>query len=67
VFNGLTVVTPEFVEKAHVNGLAVHVWTVNDRAEMEWLIDIGVDGIMTDRPTLLEEVLAAHSDHSAAA
>ena len=58
VFNGITVVTPEFVEEAHANGLAVHVWTINDRAEMEWLIDIGVDGIMTDRPTLLEEVLA---------
>jgi glycerophosphoryl diester phosphodiesterase len=34
------------------------VWTINERADMEWLIDIGVDGIMTDRPTLLEEVLA---------
>ena len=56
-FNGLTVVTPEFVEKAHANGFAVHVWTINDRAEMEWLIDIGVDGVMTDRPTLLEQVL----------
>ena len=57
VFNGITVVTPEFVEKAHANGLAVHVWTINDREEMEWLIEIGVDGIMTDRPTLLEKVL----------
>ena len=56
--NGVTVVTPEFVERAHANGLAVHVWTINDRADMEWLIEIGVDGIMTDRPTLLEEVLA---------
>jgi glycerophosphoryl diester phosphodiesterase len=59
VFNGITVVTPEFVEEAHANGLAVHVWTINERDEMEWLIEIGVDGIMTDRPTLLEEVLAA--------
>jgi glycerophosphoryl diester phosphodiesterase len=56
--NGITVVTPEFVAKAHANGLAVHVWTINDRAEMEALIEMGVDGIMTDRPTLLEEVLA---------
>ncbi|HEX2085833.1 MAG TPA: glycerophosphodiester phosphodiesterase [Solirubrobacteraceae bacterium] len=54
----ITVVTPEFVQRAHANGLAVHVWTINDRAEMEWLIDIGVDGIMSDRPTLLEQVLA---------
>ena len=55
---GLTVVTPEFVQRAHANGLAVHVWTINDRPTMEWLVDIGVDGIMSDRPTLLEQVLA---------
>ena len=57
--NGIPVVSQEFVDRAHANGLAVHVWTINDRAEMEWLIGLGVDGIMTDRPTLLEEVLAA--------
>lgn len=57
-YEGLQVVTPEFVTKAHANGLAVHVWTINERAEMEWLIDLGVDGIMTDRPTVLAEVLA---------
>ncbi len=55
---GITVVTPEFVQRAHANGFAVHVWTINDRADMEWLIDIGVDGIMSDVPTLLEQVLA---------
>jgi glycerophosphoryl diester phosphodiesterase len=55
---GLTVVTPEFVQRAHANGLAVHVWTINDRPTMEWLVDIGVDGVMTDRPALLEQVLA---------
>jgi glycerophosphoryl diester phosphodiesterase len=57
VFNGVTVVTEEFVQEAHDNGLAVHVWTINTRSEMEWLIEIGVDGIMSDRPTLLERVL----------
>jgi glycerophosphoryl diester phosphodiesterase len=56
--NGVTVVTPEFVRRAHANGLAVHVWTINERDDMEWLLDIGVDGVMTDRPTLLEQVLA---------
>ena len=61
-FNGLEIVNEDFVRKAHANGLAVHVWTINDRATMEWLIDIGVDGIMSDRPTLLESVLRkAHS------
>lgn len=57
VFEGLTVVTEDFVADAHANDLAVHVWTINDRETMAWLIDIGVDGIMTDRPTLLEDVL----------
>lgn len=56
-FEGFTVVTPDFVQNAHANDLAVHVWTINDRPTMEWLISIGVDGIMTDRPTLLEEIL----------
>jgi glycerophosphoryl diester phosphodiesterase len=57
VFNGIEVVSQDFVEDAHSNDLAVHVWTINDRATMEWLIEIGVDGIMTDRPRLLQRVL----------
>jgi glycerophosphoryl diester phosphodiesterase len=56
-FEGLTILTPDFVKDAHANGLAVHVWTINDRPTMERLIEIGVDGIMSDRPTLLETVL----------
>jgi glycerophosphoryl diester phosphodiesterase len=67
VFNGVTVVTPEFVDKAHANGLAVHVWTINDPKDMTWLIEIGVDGIMTDRPTVLEKVLKHVADHHRAA
>lgn len=55
--NGIPIVTADFVKRAHANGLAVHVWTVNDRPLMERLIAMGVDGIMTDRPQLLEEVL----------
>jgi glycerophosphoryl diester phosphodiesterase len=58
-FNGLEVVNPDFVDRAHANGLAVHVWTINDRPTMESLIEAGVDGIMTDRPTLLEQVIEA--------
>ncbi|MBW3561813.1 MAG: glycerophosphodiester phosphodiesterase [Actinobacteria bacterium] len=57
-YEGIQVVTEDFVADAHANGLAVHVWTIGDREEMEWLIGIGVDGIMTDVPSLLEEVLA---------
>lgn len=46
-----------FVDGAHRAGLPVHVWTIDDAAEMERLLDLGVDGIMTDRPTVLKDVL----------
>lgn len=48
---------PTFVHGAHRAGVTVHVWTIDDEATMERLLDIGVDGIMTDRPSLLREVL----------
>ncbi len=54
---GVRVVSPRFVATAHTAGLAVHVWTVNEREKMERLLDWGVDGIVTDRPSLLKEVL----------
>lgn len=54
---GLTVVTPGMLRAAHVRGLPVHVWTVDEAAEMERLLDLGVDGIITDRPTLLRDIL----------
>ncbi len=55
---GETVVVDErFVERAHDHGLAVHVWTIDEPEEMQRLIDLGVDGIMTDRPSVLEEIL----------
>ncbi len=56
-FEGIEVVNEDLVEDAHANGLAVHVWTIGDAETMRWLIDIGVDGIMTDQPTVLESVL----------
>lgn len=51
------VVTRRFVEAAHSRQIAVHVWTVNLPAEMTRLLDLGVDGIITDRADLLREVL----------
>jgi glycerophosphoryl diester phosphodiesterase len=51
------IVDPRFIATAHLAGLAVHVWTIDDAATMERLVDLGVDGIMTDRPTLLRTVL----------
>jgi glycerophosphoryl diester phosphodiesterase len=56
-FQGVPVMSQDFVDDAHANDLALHVWTINDRETMEELIDLGVDGIMTDRPTLLQTVL----------
>lgn len=56
---GVEVVTPTTVEAAHEVGVFVHVWTVNDVPEMVRLLDLGVDGIVTDRADLLKQVLVA--------
>ena len=51
------IITKQFVADAHRRNLQVHVWTVNDAAEMQSLIDLGVDGIMTDYPDRLLNLL----------
>ena len=53
----VALVTPRFVDTAHRLGVQVHVWTIDDRAEMARLLDVGVDGIMTDRPQVLKDLL----------
>lgn len=56
-FGRIPVVTPRFLDTAHRAGLEVHVWTVNEPREMVRLLDLGVDGLMTDRPDLLRRVM----------
>jgi glycerophosphoryl diester phosphodiesterase len=58
-FGRLTVVDPALLRTAHASGREVHVWTINDPAEMDELLDLGVDGLLSDRPDLLRELLAA--------
>ncbi|MFT4244989.1 MAG: glycerophosphodiester phosphodiesterase family protein [Micrococcaceae bacterium] len=56
-YKGKDFVTPRFVTKAKAANLPVYVWTVNDVAQMQKLLDMGVDGIFTDRADLLKEEL----------
>jgi glycerophosphoryl diester phosphodiesterase len=54
---GRVLVDARFVEEAHRRDLQVHVWTIDDPEEMTPLLDLGVDGMMTDRPVVLKELL----------
>lgn len=55
----ITVVDPALLCTARRAGLEVHVWTVNDPTEMAELLELGVDGLISDRPDLLRDLLAA--------
>jgi glycerophosphoryl diester phosphodiesterase len=55
----IRIATGPYLRRAHAAGLAVHVWTVNDRSTMIRLLDLGADAIMTDETDLLREVLLA--------
>ncbi|MCX6395129.1 MAG: glycerophosphodiester phosphodiesterase [Propionibacteriales bacterium] len=52
-------VTASLVRRAHAAGAHVHVWTVDEPAQMETLIDLGVDGLITDRTDRLKELLVS--------
>jgi len=57
----LRIVTPHFVRRMHAVGVEVHVWTVNDVLAMRRLLDIGVDGLVTDRTEVAVAVIAERS------
>lgn len=61
-YRGIPVVTPRFLRAAHRAGVQVQVWTVNEADAMVRLLDMGVDGLMTDRPTLLRQVLEGRGE-----
>jgi glycerophosphoryl diester phosphodiesterase len=54
---GRALVDERFVSAAHARGLQVHVWTVDTADEATAMLDLGVDGIMTDRPAMLKQLL----------
>lgn len=59
---GVRVVDEKLVKAAHEGGLQVHVWTVNERTEMIRLLDMGVDGLVTDRPDVLKDLLGERGE-----
>jgi glycerophosphoryl diester phosphodiesterase len=54
---GRALVDERFLAAAHARGLQVHVWTVDNEAEAAAMLDLGVDGVMTDRPAMVRELL----------
>jgi glycerophosphoryl diester phosphodiesterase len=60
-FAGNELVTPALVEHAHAHGIQIHVWTINDPDEIRDLLALGVDGIVTDHPGRMAELIGAES------
>ena len=56
-WKGLKVLSKSLLERCKLLDLKVHVWTINEEKDMQRLIDLGVDGIMTDKPKVLKNVL----------
>ncbi len=59
---GFDLATDAFVNAAQRHNIAVHYWTINDEDDMRELVELGADGILTDRPTLLNEVIEDYYD-----
>lgn len=56
-FKNIRVINEDFIDVAHSRGLAVHVWTVNEENDMRRLLSLGVDGLITDEPSLARSVI----------
>lgn len=56
-FRGIPILSKDLVDLAHEHGIAVHVWTINEVKDMIEILDMGVDGIITDRPNLARNLL----------
>ena len=57
IWKGIKVLTKNLINKAHEKGLFIHVWTINDKKTINKLISAGVNGIITDDPKLLMEIM----------
>ena len=54
---GLKLVTKRFVDFVHSQDLKIMVWTINDKKNMDYLISLEVDGIITDKPKFLFDLI----------
>lgn len=60
-YGPLSITTPPMIRRLHAAGVEIHVWTINDMPTMHALLDLGVDGLVTDRADLAMKVLAERS------
>jgi glycerophosphoryl diester phosphodiesterase len=58
---GISVTTRRMIDRLHAAGVEVHIWTINDPIRMRELLDLGVDGLVTDRADLALEVVRNYS------
>jgi len=49
--------TKHLIDEVHRHNMCIHYWTINDKDEMKRLINLGVDGIITDRPDIMIDLL----------